>query len=361
VLHNIYNSGDEEISDVKDWVNCVDPEHRSTTYILKNDGSLWYRDDVEDGQPLNEFKKMDDNVKAIFDYIYIDTDGVARYYHDTEDETGSMINTPCAVDEVYEVYEIDDGWQVISAFYGVDGNFYYYQSVEDFVNFGNIGNVKDINISVYGDVVYVLTEDGTVYIYDMSDETITPAIKNVEKMLYSYGTHSYVFELNDGTYCYEDGSKFEGSLAFEEERRFLVITDDKDNDYQADNTDELVQYSDGSINLERYGTKILSNVKKIWGYTDDHQYALRTDGTVWDVTSVPKMLMDLTPSQTIGDVNDDNVVNISDLMLILNHVCGKSTLTGNAFSAADVTGDEKVDLQDLMKILNFVSGKSKEL
>jgi hypothetical protein len=62
-----------------------------------------------------------------------------------------------------------------------------------------------------------------------------------------------------------------------------------------------------------------------------------------------------------GDVNADNDVNISDLMQVLNHVSGKSTLTGTAFDAGDVTGDGKVDLQDLMKILNFVSGKSKEL
>jgi hypothetical protein len=48
-------------------------------------------------------------------------------------------------------------------------------------------------------------------------------------------------------------------------------------------------------------------------------------------------------------------------MQVLNHVSGKSTLTGTAFDAGDVTGDGKVDLQDLMKILNFVSGKSKEL
>jgi hypothetical protein len=62
-----------------------------------------------------------------------------------------------------------------------------------------------------------------------------------------------------------------------------------------------------------------------------------------------------------GDTNGDNNVNISDLMQVLNHVSGKSTLIGNAFTAGDVTGDGKVDLQDLMKILNFVSGKSKEL
>jgi uncharacterized protein YjdB len=60
---------------------------------------------------------------------------------------------------------------------------------------------------------------------------------------------------------------------------------------------------------------------------------------------------------TPGDVNNDTKINITDLMLVLNHVSGKKTLTGTAFDAADVTGDGNVDLKDLMKLLNYVSGK----
>jgi hypothetical protein len=70
----------------------------------------------------------------------------------------------------------------------------------------------------------------------------------------------------------------------------------------------------------------------------------------------------LASTKTVsGDVTGDDDVNISDLMFILNHVSGKSTLSGDAFDAGDVNGDGVIDLQDLMKILNFVSGKSKEL
>jgi hypothetical protein len=68
-----------------------------------------------------------------------------------------------------------------------------------------------------------------------------------------------------------------------------------------------------------------------------------------------------TETVVSGDVTGDDDVNISDLMFILNHVSGKSTLSGDAFDAGDVNGDGVIDLQDLMKILNFVSGKSKEL
>jgi hypothetical protein len=66
-------------------------------------------------------------------------------------------------------------------------------------------------------------------------------------------------------------------------------------------------------------------------------------------------------SVTTGDVNDDNSIDLYDLMLVLNHVSNKTSLTGNSLSAADVDGDGDVDLMDLMRLLNYVSGKSKTL
>jgi Ca2+-binding EF-hand superfamily protein len=73
---------------------------------------------------------------------------------------------------------------------------------------------------------------------------------------------------------------------------------------------------------------------------------------------------DFDPQKTFstpGDTTGDGEINISDMMQVLNHISGKTTLTDDAFDAGDVNGDGKVDLQDLMKILNFVSGKSTEL
>jgi hypothetical protein len=120
----------------------------------------------------------------------------------------------------------------------------------------------------------------------------------------------------------------------------------------------------------------VENSNIIWSSSDTKVATVDSDGIVKGIsagtaiiTATSKDISDLkrtctitvTEASTLGDTNGDNNVNISDLMLVLNHVCGKSTLTGTAFTAGDVNGDGKVDLQDLMKILNFVSGKSKEL
>lgn len=59
-----------------------------------------------------------------------------------------------------------------------------------------------------------------------------------------------------------------------------------------------------------------------------------------------------------GDINEDNVINLSDLMLCLNHVSKKADLDGGGLTAADVNDDGNVDLTDLMKLLNYMGKKT---
>lgn len=58
-----------------------------------------------------------------------------------------------------------------------------------------------------------------------------------------------------------------------------------------------------------------------------------------------------------GDVNSDEWVDISDLRLLLRHVCGKVDLNAQQLENADVMTDGNVDIQDLRKILRYVCGK----
>ena len=109
--------------------------------------------------------------------------------------------------------------------------------------------------------------------------------------------------------------------------------------------------------LQRNGVDILSNVKYIW---DD--YALRTDGTIWDVSGVPKMFLDLGQySLTPGDVDGDEKVSTKDLMIVLYGVSGRNELTDDQTAAADIDGDGKVTVSDLTRILYYVSGRNSTL
>ena len=60
----------------------------------------------------------------------------------------------------------------------------------------------------------------------------------------------------------------------------------------------------------------------------------------------------------LGDIDGDGQVNLVDLMQCLNHVGGKTFLTGNALLAADINQNGDVNLVDLMRLLNYVGGKT---
>lgn len=108
---------------------------------------------------------------------------------------------------------------------------------------------------------------------------------------------------------------------------------------------------------------IMERVDTIWRrpYTGS-VYALCKDGTVWDITNSPEMLLDLKAAGYLkGDVNEDGEVNIKDLQIVLRGVCEKIELTDRQKMIADVVEDGEVDIQDLRKELRFVCGKIEAL
>lgn len=67
--------------------------------------------------------------------------------------------------------------------------------------------------------------------------------------------------------------------------------------------------------------------------------------------------IEVEPEYTLGDVDANGSVDISDLRLVLRSVCGKTELTDNQKLAADVEKDNAVNIQDLRKILRYVCRK----
>jgi hypothetical protein len=126
------------------------------------------------------------------------------------------------------------------------------------------------------------------------------------------------------------------------------------------NEDDIYTISTQSSDFPN--NKYVAQKKYDNGATKSDELCLAVDPyPLWIETAEKLASTETVSGDVTGDVTGDDDVNISDLMFILNHVSGKSTLSGDAFDAGDVNGDGVIDLQDLMKILNFVSGKSKEL
>lgn len=53
-----------------------------------------------------------------------------------------------------------------------------------------------------------------------------------------------------------------------------------------------------------------------------------------------------------GDVNEDDKVDISDIVAVINQIAGTAT-----YKNADVNGDEKVDISDIVAIINIIAGQ----
>ena len=51
-----------------------------------------------------------------------------------------------------------------------------------------------------------------------------------------------------------------------------------------------------------------------------------------------------------GDVNEDDKVDISDIVAIINNIAGTAT-----YAHADVNGDEKVDISDIVAVINIIA------
>lgn len=58
-----------------------------------------------------------------------------------------------------------------------------------------------------------------------------------------------------------------------------------------------------------------------------------------------------------GDVNMDNQINIQDLVLVVAHILGNSTLEGNAAFAADHNQDATVNVQDVVTLVSAILGE----
>ena len=58
----------------------------------------------------------------------------------------------------------------------------------------------------------------------------------------------------------------------------------------------------------------------------------------------------------MGDVNKDGNINLSDILLILDHRAGAAALDSEQLTLADVSYDGSVNLSDILRILDFRAG-----
>lgn len=333
-LINLYNDGNDVTDNVVDWRERL----YGDIVILKSDGSVWYRADVEKYAPLNEFELVADNVTQLTDYGYVTNHGEYNKIY-TNNDGGIEKETKYSNVKTYN----DQGY-----YYGTDGNTYlspYSYSI-------NIGKI-DIKKWLYRsrtDSYVVLDKYNKLYSIKRNAE-VTLLSDNIVDIKYDglYSSVAYAVVSKDNIYySLEDDGLVESDEAILQKYGAYKI---------------VVAQGLGATSgmLKKNNIDLLSNVKYFWSTKSD-DFALRTDGTVWKVTGVPEKIITLgTDGMVYGDVNGDGTVTAADLLIVMNNLSGRTGLTDDQALAADVDGDGMVTLADLTKMIQYVSGRISSL
>lgn len=110
--------------------------------------------------------------------------------------------------------------------------------------------------------------------------------------------------------------------------------------------------SDTALNSSRTDT----DWDNKYSFSRDYLYIPASDVTIV-VNGYDSSTSDGSTSYTRGDVNSDGKVDSMDMYQIIQHILGKSKLTGNNYKAADTNSDNKIDSMDMYNVIQIILKK----
>jgi hypothetical protein len=113
---------------------------------------------------------------------------------------------------------------------------------------------------------------------------------------------------------------------------------------------DLVRFTYSTVNITGVQTTTQLSLANVLGSTPV--------GTNAQVIAGPNQVITILNSTSKGDVNGDDVLDILDLLMIVDHILNRITLTGDEFLRADVapwpTGDGEVNVLDLALLQDII-------
>lgn len=354
---------------------------------------------------------MDEGVKKVVDKFVIKEDGSVytfheqdqilakdaadmAYYYDYGDIKKFRVLTKdgklCLMEESGELSLLDtDVKQITNSLgylkntgelFGYDGNLKdqnveyltnegYYSSDDGFIASAAVafGDPGDLRVKKYGcmyhsadwtmDYDLVITEDNEVWalIYRKGDEDCSERIKLGDNCAdFAYSGDQWDWVDTEGNYY-----KWDEKLVPTEDNMINIPV--RNMQYSSNSFSLYAKGNQGDNYLYRNYAEILNGVQDLIT-VNKKDFALRIDGSIWDVTGTPVQIGTLNTGDDYirGDITGDGSVQIDDLRMILRSVCGKVELTEQQKLAADVEMDGEVNISDLRKVLRFVCGKIEE-
>ena len=167
----------------------------------------------------------------------------------------------------------------IGGYYDKDGNFYL-----DGINLGKMDvqdtvRFKDKESNIF---TYYLTVDGKVYCYNKDTKELKYVDDNAASLAsadsYLELQADYLYRLKDGTYIKTDGTPLEEGII----KKIWTKKFEKYVVYMTKNS---------GCEVRKNGNLHLTKVKDMW-FNAGRYFALRTDGTIWDITSNPEKVFE---------------------------------------------------------------------
>lgn len=107
--------------------------------------------------------------------------------------------------------------------------------------------------------------------------------------------------------------------------------------------------SDTALNASRTDT----DWDNKYNFSRDYLYIPASNVTIV-TTGNDSNTSDDTTSYLKGDVNSDGKVDSMDMYQLIQHILGKTTLTGNNYLAADTNSDGKIDSMDMYNVIQII-------
>ena len=284
VLHNLYDESAGVVQNVAEYQISRENgmyQPGGTSYVLKTDGTLWAKEPTTRiftarMMMANEvvsvgWRLIDENVKSISEWYYLKNDGTLLNYQS---------------EQIAE--NIESLNKVAGGYYDINHN-YFNQKNE------NLGKIEVVDTVNYGPSAYVLTADGRVYqVSELFGEKKLIA-ENVKCFSHD-GNVDWNYQLNDGKYVKMDGTEVtEGVI-----KNFLIT--DKAG---ITSSYELYHNGDFQYDIKKNDVVRLTSAKDMWNGAG-RIFALRSDGTIWDVTNEPECIYGNIPVTNIS-LDRDNI------------------------------------------------------
>ena len=81
-------------------------------------------------------------------------------------------------------------------------------------------------------------------------------------------------------------------------------------------------------------------------------YANNEIDTAWMLSVIDELLFE--DSGLIGDINQDGLIDILDIIVVLNYILGNLIPSDNQFILSDINSDEVLNILDVVLLVNFI-------